>query len=468
MTLMMKLVSIVKASSLLLLHGCKCSGHYDYDAEREMMTATTAAIDGFRSRMQTAFNGVFSMQNESFAMWIALSHPEFGDFYFVFGNSTSSSLGQQPPDIPATLDDFFQIGSISKTFLGTAMLLMEEQGQLSLNDTVGSLVPDFAGQFPQYANYTVENLLRMDTLVGDFLNDAGGILNNYTKDDSMRYSPEEIVAYAVRDGYYPRDVPEYSTTNFIVGEVIVEHVTGKLIQEVVQELIFEPLNLTSMQLPNRYSDGVLPEPAATPYLGSACLGEFTMFGVDGLTLNQDITEFSQGIVMAGTGGAINTNIHDLLAWAKSGTGDALLTDDAVARRHRHLGTGFAGYGIAQYEFRDMVAQILGEDDRTGWRGHAGDAFGYSAYAFHNDDLGASFAGAVNSCSADIPTLYQSLTILIEELKAWNNSSESTTGANSTTPSSGGPVLQSSVAAPILGAYVSVLLKTAILLIGILW
>ncbi len=441
-------------------------------------TTAVAAIDDFRSRMQTAFNDVFSTQNETYAMWIALSHPEFGDLYFVYGNSTSSSSSsgqqqqqQQPPDVPATLDDSFQIGSVSKTFLGTAMLLLEEQGHLSLNDTVGILVPGFAGQFPQYADYTVENLLRMDTLVGDFLNDAGGILNNYTKDVSMRYSPEEIVAYALRDGYYPRDAPEYSSTNFVVGDFIVENITGKLIEEVIRELVFEPLNLTSMQLPNRYSDGVLPAPAATPYLGPACLGQFDMFGAeDGLTLNQDITELSQGIVMVGTAGAINSNIHDLLAWAKSGTGDALLTDEAVTRRHRHLGTGLAGYGIAQYEFIDMVAQILGEDDRTGWRGHTGDAFGYGAYAFRNDDLGASFAGAVNSCGAGFPTLYRSLSILIEELKAWKNSSELATGANSTpplAPTAGSPVLQSSVtAAPILVASVSALITAALLMMGI--
>ncbi len=120
-----------------------------------------------------------------------------------------------------------------------------------------------------------------------------------------------------------------------------------------------------MQLPNQYSDGVLPTPAATPYLGSACLEEFDMFGgADGLTLNQDIAELSRGIVMAGTGGAINSNIHDLLAWAKSGTGDALLTDEAVTRRHRHLGTGFhrnSNFGVAVDLPLPTTASALGTE-----------------------------------------------------------------------------------------------------------
>ena len=75
-------------------------------------------------------------------MWITLSHSEFGDLYFVLTARRSRDI----------VDDSFQIGSISKTFPGTAMLLLEERGQLSLNDMVTSLVPDLADQFAQYAN----------------------------------------------------------------------------------------------------------------------------------------------------------------------------------------------------------------------------------------------------------------------------------------------------------------------------
>jgi CubicO group peptidase (beta-lactamase class C family) len=95
--------------------------------------------------------------------------------YFVLGNSTSTDVeGSSLHDMAATLNDIFQISSISKTSLGTAMLLLESRGDLSLNNTVQELVPNFALEFPQYANYTVENLLRMEMLVLDFLNDEEG------------------------------------------------------------------------------------------------------------------------------------------------------------------------------------------------------------------------------------------------------------------------------------------------------
>jgi CubicO group peptidase (beta-lactamase class C family) len=407
----------LKLLVLSAFHGCVVLAAAAHD-QIQRYTAEVVE-DSLQSRLQTKFDEIFRpAQTEAHAMWIGISHPDIGDMYFVFGNSTSSVPGMSPPDIPATLNNTFQIGSISKTFLGTAMLLLEERGDLSLSDKVGTLIPEFTTKFPQYANYTIENLLRMETVVGDFFNDQNGILNNYTKDITQRYSPEEIVTYAIRDGYYPLEQPDYSSTNFVVADVIVEKITGQVIQDVIDELVFKPLGLSHTNLPDRYSIGELPSPAASSYLGSLCYGEFVMFGAEGLVIGQDNTNLSQGIVMAGTAGAMNTNIFDLLAWAKSGTGDSLLTQEAVTRRHQ-VGKGYSGYGIAQYDYKDTHSYSSGP---PGWRGHAGDALGYEALAFHNKELGVSFAGAVNSCGgAAVITLEPALfDIVAEEFKGYTN------------------------------------------------
>lgn len=362
----------------------------------------------FQDRIRMKIQRIFNQQQEAYAMWIGLSDPEYGDMYFVFGNSTSTEEGSSPPDVAATLDDVFQIGSISKTFLGTAMLLLESRGDLSLNDTVQELVPDFALEFPQYANYTVENLLRMETLVPDFLNDEEGILNDYSKNISKRYSVEEIVAYAMQR--YPSETPGYSNTNFVVGEFIVEAVTGQKIEKVIEDLVFGPLGLENMELPNRFSDGVLPDPAATPYLGPSCLEGLSIVGLDGsFEVNQDISEFANGVVMAGIGGAINSNIYDLLAWAKSGTGDDLLTEEMVQRRHEMHPLLAANYSIP-YGIALAEVQLGGS-----WYGHDGATFGYSAEAWRHGSSGASFAGALNTCGSAIIVLVRVWVMFVEEL-----------------------------------------------------
>jgi CubicO group peptidase (beta-lactamase class C family) len=236
-------------------------------------------------------------------------------------------------------------------------------------------------------------------LVPDFLNDEEGILNDYSKNISKRYSVEEIVAYAMQR--YPLETPGYSTTNFVVGEFIVEAVTCQKIEKVIEDLVFGPLGLENMELPNRFSDGVLPDPAATTYLGPSCLEGLPLIGLDGgFEVNQDISEFANGIVMVGIGGAINSNIYDLLAWAKSGTGDDLLTEEMVQRRHETH-----PYGIALAEIQSAGS----------WYGHDGATFGYNAKAWRHGSSGASFAGALNTCGSAMIVLDTVWVMYVEEL-----------------------------------------------------
>ena len=50
-------------------------------------------------------------------------------------------LARIHPDKPATPDMRYSIGSISKQFTATAILLLQEQGKLTLDDPVGKYVP---------------------------------------------------------------------------------------------------------------------------------------------------------------------------------------------------------------------------------------------------------------------------------------------------------------------------------------
>ena len=85
----------------------------------------------------------------------------------------------------ATIEDHFDIGSISKTFSGTVVMMLAEEGVLSLNASVADLVPAFANEFSVYANYTLEQLLRMQTVVPDFEDDVDVLLEG---DPSRRFT----------------------------------------------------------------------------------------------------------------------------------------------------------------------------------------------------------------------------------------------------------------------------------------
>ena len=128
------------------------------------------AVEDYKARLSGIFQSEFDMQEETFALWVGIADPDYGDMYFVYGNST----GGPPPDMPAMLDEHFDIGSISKTMGGTVIMRMVEEGMLNFEDTIEDLVPELTDMFPEYGNYTVEELLRMKTLVPDFLNDQEG------------------------------------------------------------------------------------------------------------------------------------------------------------------------------------------------------------------------------------------------------------------------------------------------------
>lgn len=130
--------------------------------------AAAETADEYHTRMGELLDETFANQNQSTASWVGFSHPTHGDQYWVFGNSSDTDM-TYPPDVPATTDDHFYIGSISKTFGATVNLKLIEQGLFGLNQTIDTIIPDFVVEFPEYSNYTPADLMGMQTLVPDFI-----------------------------------------------------------------------------------------------------------------------------------------------------------------------------------------------------------------------------------------------------------------------------------------------------------
>jgi hypothetical protein len=209
----------------------------------------TTTTEGFHERLRQRLQPVFDAQyaaGGASAWWIGTDDPVRGELYWVFGNSRGSELGggsgDLPPDLPATKKDHFDIGSVSKTFGATAILLLIERGDLALGDTVDGLVPELAAEFPEYANYTVAELMRMQTRIPDFVSIPTGVIPMLARDPSLRFSIPEIVETTIQ--YYPApldpDCPgcgQYSTTNTIILEYIAEAVTGAGMPQLVATLV---------------------------------------------------------------------------------------------------------------------------------------------------------------------------------------------------------------------------------------
>src|SRR4028118_170875 len=119
--------------------------------------------------------------------------------------------------------DPFRIASITKTFTGTAILQLVNQGRLSTSDELSTWYPEF----PNADEITVDDLLRM----------RSGIVDPYDKDflqmwmgnPTMDFSPEEaIAASAARADEFepPNEKTEYNNLNFVFLQEIVGKVLG--------------------------------------------------------------------------------------------------------------------------------------------------------------------------------------------------------------------------------------------------
>ncbi len=139
--------------------------------------------------------------------------------------------------LPVTGDTLFQIGSITKTFTGTAMMRLVEMGKLDLDATVRAYVPDFKlGDEKAASQATIRHILtHTGGWVGDYFDDTGA-----GDDASAKY----VANMADLEQLAPLGtVYSYNNSGFCLAGHIIEQITGQSYQAALKELIFEPLGL---------------------------------------------------------------------------------------------------------------------------------------------------------------------------------------------------------------------------------
>jgi CubicO group peptidase (beta-lactamase class C family) len=147
------------------------------------------------------------------------------------------AYGRQSPDIAtATPDALYPIASISKQFTAAAILILEDQGRLSLDDTVSKYVSGITGG----DRITIRQLLSHTSGLRDF----------WPQDYSFAamskpVTPQQIVdrwAKAPLD-FEPGTQWQYSNTGYVVAGMIVEKVSGEPLLAFLQKTVFGPLGM---------------------------------------------------------------------------------------------------------------------------------------------------------------------------------------------------------------------------------
>ena len=163
------------------------------------------------------------------------------------------------PAKPATPETRYAIDSISKEFAAAAMLKLQEEGKLSLDDKVAKYFPELASA----DQVTIRQLL----------SHTAGYRDYWPQDFVPPEMARPTTVRAVLDEWAkkPLDFPpgtdwQYSNTGFVVAGAIVEKVTGKPLVDFLHANVFEPLKM----------EGVVN--ADQDALGPADAGAYTRYG----------------------------------------------------------------------------------------------------------------------------------------------------------------------------------------------
>ena len=137
------------------------------------------------------------------------------------------------PDVAATPEMRYSIGSVSKQFTAAAILLLQEQGKLSLDDAVGKYVP---------------GLTRGDEVtIRQILSHTSGYQDYWPEDYLMTPMMKPETAQQILDTWAKKPLDfepgtkwQYSNTNFVIAGLIVEKLSGQTLMEFLVRAYLSP------------------------------------------------------------------------------------------------------------------------------------------------------------------------------------------------------------------------------------
>jgi D-alanyl-D-alanine carboxypeptidase len=139
---------------------------------------------------------------------------------------------------PATANTRYAVGSISKQFTVAALLLEQEQGQLSLDDPVAKYFPDLT----RAGEVTVRQLLSHTSGYEDYA-PQDYMIPEWEKPTT----PETLLTTWAKKplNFDPGTRWQYSNTNYVLAGKILEKASGEDLMPYLQQKLFAPLGMTS-------------------------------------------------------------------------------------------------------------------------------------------------------------------------------------------------------------------------------
>jgi CubicO group peptidase (beta-lactamase class C family) len=250
------------------------------------------------------------------------------------------------PAVAATAEMRYSIGSISKQFTAAAILMLQEDGKLSLDDAVGKHVPGLT----RGGEVTIRQIL----------SHTSGYQDYWPEDYVMTPMLHAETAQQILDTWAKKPLDfepgtqwQYSNTNYVIAGRIVEQITGRPLMELLTQRIFRPLGMKSVW---NSDEAKLTQADATAYYRH------------GLGPLREAPKEGRGWMFAA--GELAMTAHDLALWDESLIAQSILKPESYKQMFTEIklkdGKG-THYGLG--------VEVL---DRDGHRSieHSGEVSGF--------------------------------------------------------------------------------------------
>jgi CubicO group peptidase (beta-lactamase class C family) len=254
-------------------------------------------------------------------------------------------------EIPITPDTVFRLASVTKQFTATAIMMLAEQGKLSVDDPITRFLP----QYPTSGHdITIHHLLNHTSGIFSYTN-APDFLKTARRDMTL----EELMAEYSRVPFDFRPGAKYSYNNsgYLLLGMIIEKASGMSYEDYIKNCIFAPLGMTQSYY--LHNEPIIPK-RASGYEPAP----------DGSLRNATFLSMTQ----PHAAGSLGSTVLDLAKWDKALRENTLIRAETLKQMYTpgKLDDGSTidyGYGWGLGKYRDMypVAQ------------HSGGIFGFNAF-----------------------------------------------------------------------------------------
>lgn len=287
-------------------------------------------------------------------------------------------------DTEITCNTPFYIASNSKQFVAGAIMILQQSGALSIDDTLNKYFPDY-----EYGNeITIHQLLCMRSGIKDYMaytDESGnriGIISSMLEYEVLEKSTSNENRNSIEEWIFkqplefkPNEKFQYSNSNYVLLAEIVEKVSGESYEDFVTNKIFKPLKMESAGFIDTYED-------------------YCLIGAEANKTEQGMEYLNYPGVSFGAGN-IAASAKDIKLWLGEFKNKKILSEKSVALMTENYSEGS---DKMQYGYGLMLDRDYGNFYHTGYINS------YSSMFLFSSDNKYNFIIMSNYPSSNIETI----------------------------------------------------------------